>query len=102
MATYVFHCDACQLTFDELCSWSDRSKVVCKNCQGLVVGVVTAPKAIIFTNPRGTSKEDNFEYVAKYNHERAKGERRAAEQANKHGQVYNPIDDMPQYEGKIS
>jgi len=100
MPIYSFRCDKCDLTFDYLCRYDERDSVVCEMCQSSVNRLVTTPAAVTFSNPKGTSKEDNFEYVAKYNYERAQSERRAAEKANKHGNVYKPIDDS-RYEGKI-
>lgn len=101
MPIYAFICEKCVHEFEELCSFDECANVICPKCQDKVRQMVTCPGSVIFTNPKGTSREDNFEYVAKYNYERAQAERRAAETANQHGEWYNEIDDMPQYEGKI-
>lgn len=101
MPIYVFHCPKCDVTFEEITSYEDRDKVKCEKCGKKPDQLLTTPGAIIFGNPKGTSREDNFDYVARYNYERAQGERRAAEKANQHGDPYNHIDDMPKYEGKI-
>ncbi len=99
MPTYVFQCDKCAMRFEELCSWSEKSGVVCGQCGGKVDEVMTAPRAVIFKEKKGTSREDNFDYVAQWNHEQNQNLRRAAEaqQAN----PYKDIDDSA-YEGMIS
>jgi putative FmdB family regulatory protein len=101
MPMYVFECKKCKLIFESLYSIKEAENATCDTCGKKVKRLLTAPGAVIFTNPKGTSREDNFEYVAKYNYERATGERRAAEAAQKDFK-YNEIDDMPQFEGKIS
>ena len=101
MPTYCFNCPKCKLNFDELCSWDARKKVKCPKCNSKPEQLMTVPGAIMFTNPKGTSKEDNFDYVAKTNYEHAQAQRRAAEEANQHGFGYNEINDMPNFEGKI-
>ena len=99
MPTYLFHCPICVLTFEDLCSFSEIKEIVCEKCGQKPNQIMTSPGSVIFTNPKGTSREDNFEYVAKYNYERAQSERRAAEQAQGPS-PYKNIDDMPKYEGK--
>ena len=102
MPTYCFHCVSCEINFDELCSFSERDKIPCPKCGKIPEQVVTTPSAILFSNPKGTSKEDNFGYVAKSNYENAQALRRAAEAGNKHNHKYNDIDDISKYEGKIA
>jgi putative FmdB family regulatory protein len=101
MPIYVFYCPTCQYSFEEICPIKSKDNVVCSKCNKKPDTCPTAPSAIVFANPKGTSREDNFDYVARYNMERAKGERRAAEANNKSGHQYNEIDDMPDFEGKI-
>lgn len=58
-----------------------------------------------FADPRGTSKADSFSYVAGYNMEQAKDQRRRAEEASHMGRDggYNVIDDISsgKYEGEV-
>lgn len=58
-----------------------------------------------FANPRGTSKEDSFSYMAGHNMENAKDERRNAEAASHMGKDgdYNVIDDISsgKFEGEV-
>lgn len=100
MPTYCFFCPECKINFDDLCSWEEREKVTCPKCKQIPKQLMTVPRAIMFTNPKGTSKEDNFDYVAQTNHANAQSLRRAAEEANKHNHGYEEINDM-QFEGKI-
>src|SRR5579872_7343561 len=103
MPLYCFHCSACKLSFDELCHWSERDAVVCPKCNSVPEQKVTAPASIMFTNPKGTSKEDNFDYVAKTNYENAVKMREVAESQNKHNFKYKDYSsDIEKYEGKIA
>ena len=101
MPTYMFLCTACEYQFEELCGYNDRDEVRCCKCGKKPQQLLTSPRSVIFKEKKGTSREDNFEYTAAWNHEQNQNLRRAAERANKHGDPYNPIDDMAQYEGKI-
>lgn len=101
MPMYSFYCSKCDYSFEDLCGFNEIGSVRCEKCNKKPKQQFTTPRAITFTNPKGTSLEDNFEYVAKYNHERAQGERRAAEAANKWGPAYKDIDDS-KFDGKIS
>lgn len=102
MPTYSFFCKKCDLEFSEMCMYSDKKKVACPSCKKKKLSeLVTGPLAVIFKEKKGTSREDNFEYVAKWNAEQNQNLRRAAEAANKGGPAYRNIDDSA-YEGKIS
>lgn len=101
MPTYRFFCKKCDLEFSEMCMYSDKKKVGCPKCgKKKLSELVTGPSAVIFKEKKGTSREDNFEYVAQWNAEQNQNLRRAAESANKHGDPYKHIDDS-KYEGKI-
>src|SRR4051812_10881927 len=102
MPNYLFVCSTCKIKFEELCRWDDRVNVACPKCSGKPEQLLTAPSAILFTNPKGTSKEDNFEYVAAKNYENAQNFRRAAEAQNTHGYGYEELDDISKYEGKFA
>ena len=62
--------------------------------------LISMPADVVFTNPGGTSKWDNFSYRAGYNMEKAKEERRAAEAQHKGKNPYKQIDDSA-HMGKI-
>jgi len=56
---------------------------------------MTAPGAIIFKQPKGTSFEDKFDYVAQWNMDNAKELRRKAEEESHMGtSPYSEIDDI--------
>lgn len=99
MPTYVFECKKCEVFFEELCKHEEKSGVVCSDCGGKVESVLTTPLAVIFKEKKGTSREDNFEYVAKWNSEQNQNLRRAAE-AQQGPSPYKHIDDS-KYEGMI-
>jgi putative FmdB family regulatory protein len=101
MPMYLFHCKKCECQFEELCSFSEIAKVKCEVCGKKAHQLPTSPSAIIFKEKKGTSRENNFDYVAKWNAEQNQNLRRAAERINTQGEVYKHIDDMSQYEGKI-
>jgi hypothetical protein len=76
------------------------SHIVCgyTDCPSRLPPKPTTPVCgIIFKNPRGTKKFENFEYRAGYLMEKAQEERRAAEAASHMGvtrDFYNEIDDI--------
>lgn len=100
MPIYVFFCNKCNEEFENLCSWENKSKVKCPKCNKKVQALLTSPSAIIFKEPKGTSRENNFDYVAKHNFEQAQAQRRAAEAAVKGVQPYKNIDDSA-FDGKV-
>jgi hypothetical protein len=79
--------------------------VTCPRCAGTDKRrLMTACRAVVFTNPRGTSKGDSFTYVAGYNMEQAKDERRKAEAvAGGKTNPYPMIDDVSggEYFGEV-
>ena len=99
MPMYMFECKKCG-QYEDLCTWEESEKPKCPKCKRKTLRLISGISGVIFTDPRGTSKEDNFGYVAKtnyeMNHQWAEGER--AKNAN----PYKNIDDMSQWEGKIS
>jgi putative FmdB family regulatory protein len=102
MPIYCFHCKACSINFEEICRWEAVDKIKCSKCSKKPERLNTRPSAVIFADPRGTSKEDDFDYVAKTNYENSKTLRRVAEANNTHKHEYNAIDDISKYEGKIA
>ena len=99
MPNYHFKCDKCSHSFYDLASWDETGKysdVECPKCHSIEkTQLTTVCSAIIFGNPRGTSKGDSFSYVAGYNMAQAKEERRKAEEVSNAGDSpYNPIDDV--------
>ncbi len=97
MPVYGLLCKKCKKEFDVLCRFEERSTIRCEGCgeDGEIVPVMTVPRSVIFKQPKGTSKEDNFDYVAKWNMDNAKDVRRQAEQESKQGaNPYPVIDDI--------
>lgn len=74
MPTYPFHCKKCELNWDELCLWSEIPKVKCPQCKSKRVEKLLSSCNIVFTNPEGTSKYDNFGYRAGHKMAKAKQE----------------------------
>jgi putative FmdB family regulatory protein len=95
MPMYEFQCQGCKKTWEELCRIGQRSNMRCPDCGAATETVVSSPRAVIFTNPKGTSKEEDFDYVARWNLENAKEIRRRAEAAAGGAKSpYNSIDDI--------
>lgn len=99
MPTFVFKCDKCKVVFEDLCTFNQIDSIRCSGCGGEVNHLPTIPLSVIFKEKKGTSREDNFEYVAKWNAEQNANLRRAAESAQGKS-PYKDIDDSA-YEGKI-
>jgi putative FmdB family regulatory protein len=96
MPTYVLECRECKKIWDELCSFEQIRLIYCPTCGADKPDQkITGPRAVIFKEPKGTSFEDKFDYVAQWNMDNAKEIRRQAE-ANSHmgRSPYNKIDDL--------
>ena len=83
MPTYVYKCTKCSKEQDVLHGMSESPRVKCPVCgnkcvKDVMAGIAGNPGGIIFHNPEGTSKMNNFEYRAKYNMNKATEQRRAA------------------------
>lgn len=100
MPKYTFYCQPCNNKFDELCYYREREEIKCNKCGGPTQQEMATIAAIIFKNPKGTSKEDNLEYVMRYNLERASLERMHNEKLSD-DKPYKQFDDS-QYEGRIA
>jgi len=96
MPTYWFECVKCKKHFEDLCSFDSTGIVVCPTCgAGEPKKLLTAPAAVIFKQPKGTSFEDKFDYVAQWNMDNAKEIRRKAEAESHMGaSPYKEIDDI--------
>lgn len=83
MPIYKFKCLKCSETYEELTEYDETDKykeVKCPQCQSKrKKRAFNYDVAITFTNPKESSKWDNFSYRAGHNMENAKAERRAAE-----------------------
>jgi putative FmdB family regulatory protein len=105
MPLYDFECRSCKKKFESLCSFDEIGTVTCPTCGAdKPERLLSCPGAIIFKQPKGTSKENNFDYVAKWNMENAKDLRRKAEQESHMGSSpYNDIDDISsgEYFGEV-
>jgi putative FmdB family regulatory protein len=83
MPTYVYRCPKCENQQDVIHSMSKSPSVKCSVCgekcvRDVMAGITANPGGIIFKNPEGTSKMDNFEYRAKHNMGKAAAHREAA------------------------
>jgi|SRR6516225_5603392 putative FmdB family regulatory protein len=102
MPFYDFECKKCHLVYEDMCPFDEAGKypsVSCPRCKSNKKDRIfsTCNLHIKFTNPKDTSKWDNFSYRAGYNMEKAQNERRAAEDASHMGQSpYGHIDDLNQ------
>ena len=98
MALYEFLCTCCQTKYEEIAVYDETGiypDVACPKCGSSEKIKEHSLFGFVFTNPVGTSKMDKFDYRAGYNMEKAKGERRAAEEHSHMGaNPYNNIDDI--------
>jgi len=108
MPNYRFECQDCGCDYHELVLKIDPTDaypdVECPRCKGTKkTRLMTTCAAVIFTNPRGTSKGDSFTYVAGYNMNQAQEERRRAEAIADNPNPYNAIDDLSsgEYFGEV-
>lgn len=107
MPMFEFQCK-CGNRYDEMSKYDETgvfAGVICPECNSeektLLISATAAP---IFSNPRGTSKQDSFTYRAGYNMEQAKETRRIAEEKSHMGtQPYTQIDDVSsgKFEGTV-
>jgi putative FmdB family regulatory protein len=79
MALYNLSCEKCGLIFDELCTWEELAKVRCQKCKSKKINKNPTCPTVVFTDPLGTSKMENFGYRAGYYMNKATTERRNAE-----------------------
>ena len=87
MPTYEFRCKKCNNIYEELLDMNESTnKVKCSKCKSKKKErVFLSAPCVIFANPVGTSKYDNFGYQAKDRYVKAGDERRAAEEASHMG-----------------
>jgi DNA-directed RNA polymerase subunit RPC12/RpoP len=96
MPQYVFQCVKCKKNYEDLVLKFDETRkypdVKCPFCNSVrKKQLPTTPGAIIFTNPRGTSKGDNDSYVYGFNMDQAATERRTAEENSHMGADPYPV-----------
>lgn len=75
----------------------DYPKINCPKCESFEKTKLFDVPNLKFSNPKESSKWDNFGYRAGYLMEKAQGERRVAEEASHMGNTsdfYNHIDDF--------
>jgi putative FmdB family regulatory protein len=98
MPLYNFLCLKCNSQYETLTSFDVSGKyadVVCPTCNSKRKKQQVTSANLKFTNPKDTSKFDNFGYRAGYNLEQAQNLRREAESASHMGSMpYNSIDDI--------
>jgi len=93
MPIYEFRCLKCGHKFDDLLPFNYKDEEVeCPAChEHEAEKLISRMGAIMFTNVKGTSLEDNIEYVGQWNAENAKEIRRRAEKVQDYR--YNDIPD---------
>lgn len=98
LPSYVFLCSKCENQYESLTNFDSTGKykeVSCPSCKSKKKKQQVTFANIKFTNPKDTSKFDNFGYRAGYNLEQAQDLRRKAEEASHMGNApYNSIDDI--------
>ena len=98
MPSYNFTCKKCSKNYSDLQPFDPTGKypdVRCPHCNSKSKKQSLTAANLKFTNPKDTSKWDNFSYRAGYNLDAAKDLRRAAEDASHMGTMtYNGIDDI--------
>lgn len=92
MPTYEFFCKKCKKPFEELCRIDEVSIIKCPICNSKQIERIFSAPWIMFKEPKGTSKEDNFDYVANWNMDNAKDLRRKAEKQAGGKNPYPDID----------
>ena len=93
MPIFCFHCEKCELKFEELMRFKDIDTASCPKCNTSAKQIYPDTVHCAFTNPKDTSLWDNFGYRAGFNLEKAKQERRDAEAAQK-GNPYSDVNDF--------
>jgi putative FmdB family regulatory protein len=98
MPIYEFSCDnkKCETkTFEELCKLEEADQICCPNCNSKKVSKLLSLPVLTFAKPQESSKWDSFSYRADFNMEKAKAERRRAEETSHMGKhPYADIDDV--------
>lgn len=98
MPTYQFSCKKCKHEYETISNFDETGKysdVSCPACQSKSKVKMINSANIKFSNPKDTSKFDNFSYRAGYNLEQATDLRRRASEASHMGSdPYMPIDDI--------
>lgn len=83
MPIYRFQCLKCSADYEELTEYDENDKykgVKCPQCESKnKKRTFNYNIAVTFSNPKESSKWDNFGYRAGHNMEKAKSDRRAAE-----------------------
>ena len=113
MPLFDFQCnnDKCQTEyFEVLCLFTKLSEVRCPQCETDEVKKLLSVPSVQFTDPSGTSKMDSFSYRAGHYLEKAKGDRRKAQEGSHVGptpyQDSERVDigkhDIEHHEGKIT
>ncbi len=88
MPSYEFQCKKCEVVYTDLASFDATGKykdTKCPACGSKKKSQLMTCCAVAFTNPRDTSKWDNFSYRAGKTMDEAQGTRRAAEAASHMG-----------------
>lgn len=99
MPIYSFECNQCNTCFEDLFSYSDYDAgfpdVGCPQCKSKDIekNILTKAPGVMFSDPKSSSKWDNWYYRQGYTAEKAKMERAAAEAAAGHKPAYRNIDD---------
>lgn len=99
MALYSFECKKCNKIFEEICTFDDHDKgfpdMRCPECKSksLKKNILAGPPNVSFSNPRESSKWDNWSYRQGKTAEEAKMQRAAAQAVHRGKMPYKHIDD---------
>lgn len=95
MPIYELSCEKCKSVFDELCRFEELSKTKCPNCKSKRVKQrITCPN-VSFSDPSNTSRWDSDSYREGFFADKARSDRRAAEERSHMGtNPYSEIDDI--------
>lgn len=97
---YKFECKKCSHVYEDLIPYDETGKyssVICPQCQSNKKNQLPALCAVKFTNPKDSSKWDSFTYRAGYLMDKAKEERREAEDKSHMGtseEIYGPEENL--------
>ena len=98
MPLYEFQCLDCEKVYQELTKWDETEEypnTFCPQCNSNKKEKLISVSNFQFSNPTNTSKFDSFSYRAGFNMDKAKAERRHAEEFSHVGDApYRSIDDI--------
>lgn len=104
MPLYEFECEDCRFIYEELTSYDEKGLyegVVCPKCNSCRKLKLASLPSVQFANPKESSKFESFTYRAGYFMDKAREERRVAEEKSHMGnteEIYGPDDSFDNME----